>query len=180
MITLVIILHKPLSHSHSRKCPVICPRMVWFRFILTASDFPESVRAFTQPVKTRDISCDVCNAPCTISLNCRMISASAQIMRSSRSLLHSSLHIFHRMNVDLPSKQSVKQSHNKVRHHYNTPFTALIRLLFTQCSLRDWTRPCYSVPNPGSITELISRRVYVHTEYTLAILQDQHAVWKRF
>ncbi len=35
------------------------------------------------PVKTRDISCDVYNAPRTISLNWRTISASARIVRSS-------------------------------------------------------------------------------------------------
>ncbi len=35
------------------------------------------------PVKTRDISCDVYNAPRTISLNWWTISASAQIVRSS-------------------------------------------------------------------------------------------------
>ncbi len=64
------------------------PGIVWFWFIHTASDFPESVRAFTHtthkdPVKTRDISCDVYNAPRTISLNWRTISSSAQIVRSS-------------------------------------------------------------------------------------------------
>ncbi len=35
------------------------------------------------PVKTRDLSCDVYNVPLTISLNWRMISASAWIVRSS-------------------------------------------------------------------------------------------------
>ncbi len=38
---------------------------------------------------------------------------------------------------------SLLLSHDKVRHHYDTPFIALIRLLFTQCSFRDWTRQCY-------------------------------------
>ncbi len=41
------------------------------------------------------------------------------------------LKYFCHVNVDLPSKQLIKQSHDKVRHHYDTPFTALIRLLFT-------------------------------------------------
>ncbi len=89
------------------------------------------------PVKKRDLSCDVYNAPLTISLNWRMISASARIVRSSLLLLHSSLHIFRRVNVDLPSKHPVKLSNDKVRHHYDAPFTVLIRLLYTQRSFRD-------------------------------------------
>ncbi len=95
----------------------------------------------TQPVKTRDISCDVYNAPRTISLNW-MISASARIVRSSDRCFIP-VYTFFVVNVDLPSKHPVKQSNDKVRHHYDAPFTALIRLLFTQRSFWDWTRQCY-------------------------------------
>ncbi len=84
------------------------------------------------PVKTRDLSCDVYNAPLTISLNWRMISASTRIVRSSLIAASFQFTYFRRVNVDLPSKHPVKQSNDKVRHHYDTPFTALIRLLFTQ------------------------------------------------
>ncbi len=95
------------------------------------------------PVKTRDLSCDVYNAPLTISLNWRMISASALIVRSSLIAASFQFTYFRRVNVDLPSKQLVKQSNDKVRHHYDAPFMALIRLLFTQRSFQDWTRQCY-------------------------------------
>ncbi len=46
---------EPLSHSHSGKYTENVSgdlsRDGWFWFIHTASDFPESVRALTQPVK---------------------------------------------------------------------------------------------------------------------------------
>ncbi len=39
--------HTAIPENTWKMCPVICPGMVWFWFIHTASDFPESVRAFT-------------------------------------------------------------------------------------------------------------------------------------
>ncbi len=39
--------HTAIPENTRKMCPVICPGMVWFWFIHTASDFPESVRAFT-------------------------------------------------------------------------------------------------------------------------------------
>ncbi len=79
---------KPLSHSHSGKYTenvsrdlsqdgliLVHSHCQWFSEICAC--------VHTQPVKTRDISCDVYNAPHTISLNWRMISASARIVRSS-------------------------------------------------------------------------------------------------
>ncbi len=50
------------------------------------------------PVKTRDISCDVYNAPRTISLNWRTISASARIVRSS--LIDASFQFTHFLSCD--------------------------------------------------------------------------------
>ncbi len=140
-----------LVHSHCQWFSVICACV------------------HTQPVKTRDISCDVYNAPRTISLNWRTISASALIVRSS--LIAASFQFTHFSSCERWSafKTTVKQSNDKVRRHYDTPFTALIWLLFTQRSFRDWTRQCYLVLNPGSIPELILGRVCVHTEGTPAI-----------
>ncbi len=39
--------HTAIPENTRIMCPVICPGIVWFWFIHTASDFPESVRAFT-------------------------------------------------------------------------------------------------------------------------------------
>ncbi len=107
-----------------------------------------------------------------------MISASARIVRSSLIAASFQLHIFRRVNVDLPSKHPVKQSNDKVRHHYDTLVTALIRL---HTALVPGLNPAMLLgPNPGSIPELIPGRVCVHTEGTpaifLAIFRDQRAV----
>ncbi len=79
---------EPLSHSHSGKCvPWFVPGWSDFgSFTLPVIFRNLCVRSHTtrkDPVKTRDISCDVYNAPRTISLNWRTISASARIVRSS-------------------------------------------------------------------------------------------------
>ncbi len=39
--------HTVIPESTRKMCPVICLGIVWIWFIHTASDFPESVRAFT-------------------------------------------------------------------------------------------------------------------------------------
>ncbi len=107
------------------------------------------------------------NAPDTISLNWRTISASARIVRSF--LIAASFQFTHFSQIY--TKQPVKQSHDKVSH-YDTPFAALNRHLFTQRLFQDWTQQCHWVPKPGSILELIPGRVCVHTEGTPAILQQ--------
>ncbi len=79
---------EPLSHSHSGKYMenvsrdlsrdgliLVHSHCLWFSRICAC--------VHTQPVKTRDLSCDVYNAPRTISLKWRTISASARIVRSS-------------------------------------------------------------------------------------------------
>ncbi len=43
-LTLISLFHAAILENTWKMCPV----MVWFWFIHTASDFPESVRAFTQ------------------------------------------------------------------------------------------------------------------------------------
>ncbi len=68
-------------------CSGICSRIVRFAaFTLPVIFRNLCVHSHTtrkDPVKTRDLSCNVYNAPLTISLNWRMISASARIVRSS-------------------------------------------------------------------------------------------------
>ncbi len=68
-------------------CSGICSRIVRFAaFTLPVIFRNLCVHSYTtrkDPVKTRDLSCDVYNAARTISLNWRMISASARIVRSS-------------------------------------------------------------------------------------------------
>ncbi len=86
--SLMSLFHTAILENTRKICPVICPGMVWFWFIHTASDFPGNLCVHSHttrkdPIKTRDISCDVYNAARTIWLNWRTISASAQIVRSS-------------------------------------------------------------------------------------------------
>ncbi len=75
----------PFTQRFRKIC--ICSRIVRFAaFTLPVIFRNLCVHSHTtckDPVKTRDLSCDVYNAPLTISLNWRMISASARIVRSS-------------------------------------------------------------------------------------------------
>ncbi len=144
--------HTAIPENTQKMCPVICPGLVWFWFIHTASDFTESVRALTHnPVKTRDISWDVYNAPCTVSLNWWTISASAQIVRNS--LISASFQFIHFIvvNINLPSKHPVKESHDNA-----TAFMALV-LAFVHRAR--------SGTEPGNVTRS-------------PIFREQRAVWK--
>ncbi len=79
--------HTEIPENTRVMCSGICSRIVRFAaFTLPVIFRNLCVRSHTthkDPVKTRDLSCDVYNAPRTISLNWRMISASARIVRSS-------------------------------------------------------------------------------------------------
>ncbi len=79
--------HTEIPENTRVMCSGICSRIVRFAaFTLPVIFRNMCVHSHTtrkDPVKTRDLSCDVYNAPLTISLNWRMISASAQIVRSS-------------------------------------------------------------------------------------------------
>ncbi len=79
--------HTEIPENTRVMCCGICSRIVRFAaFTLPVIFRNLCVHSHTtrkDPVKTRDISCDVYNAPLTISLNWRMISASARIVRSS-------------------------------------------------------------------------------------------------
>ncbi len=79
--------HTEIPENTRVMCSGICSRIVRFAaFTLPVIFRNLCVHSHTtrkDPVKTRDLSCDVYNAPLTISLNWRMISASARIVRSS-------------------------------------------------------------------------------------------------
>ncbi len=79
--------HTEIPENTRVMCSGICSRIVRFAaFTLPVIFRNMCVHSHTtrkDPVKTRDLSCDVYNAPSTISLNWRMISASARIVRSS-------------------------------------------------------------------------------------------------
>ncbi len=133
------------------------------------------------PVKTREISCDVYNAPLTISLNWRMISASAQIVRSS--LIAASFQFTHFSSCERWSafkttgKTVERYSASSLRHTLYG-----IDPAFVHTALVPGLNPAMLLGpkpgiNPGINPGTCLRSHRRHSGNFLAIFRDQRAVW---
>ncbi len=128
------IFHTAILENTLKMCPVICPGIVCFWFIHTASDFP-CIHAFTHTT-CKDMW-RVYKYRFTKLVSDFSFSTDGEELPD---LCFIQVYIFLVVNIDLPSKHTVRESHDNARHQ---PLRHWFWLLFTPSSFRDWTRQCH-------------------------------------